>query len=298
LNEGISCDHAPTGACPAAAPLTLAAALRRLDQEASQGVCDTGRYRCPYFAWGQGPPLIFVPGVAASGRSFVLLIAQLAAHFRCIAYDLPMGQGDRARLGRTKHADLVADLFALIDHLGIAHAYIFGSSFGATIALAALHARPGQLPRAVLQGGFAWRPLARAELVLARMARYWPGRMRLLPFRVKALQRMHHGPFEGSDPAIWRHFLQSSGDVPIATLARHGLLLHQTDLRPILGTIQQPVLMICGDRDPLVRQAHEDILLHGLANVRRLELENCGHFPYYTHPALLAALVREFLTPP
>jgi pimeloyl-ACP methyl ester carboxylesterase len=297
-NSGCRIANAACGLADAACGLALADALRRLNQEASHGVSDTGRYRCRYFSWGQGPALVFVPGVAASGRSFVLPIALLAAHFRCIAYDLPMGHGDQARLGRLTHGGLVADLFALLDHLDIAQAYVYGSSFGSTIALAAMHARPQRLPRAVLQGGFAWRPLARTELALARMARYWPGRMRLLPFRVKAMQRVHHGPFADRDPAIWRYFLEASGDVPIATLARHGLLLHQTDLRPILGTIHQPVLMICGDRDPLVRPEHEEILLQGLPNVRRLELDNCGHFPYYTHAELLAALMRQFLTPP
>jgi pimeloyl-ACP methyl ester carboxylesterase len=298
LNEPIDCDHLANGACPAPALLTLDDAVRRLKHEAIHGICDTGRYRCRYFSWGQGPPLIFVPGVAALGRSFVLPIALLAENFRCIAYDLPTGHGDQARLGRTTHADLVADLFALLDHLGIGQAYVYGSSFGSTIVLAAMHAKPERLPRAVLQGGFAWRPLARAELALARTARYWPGRMRLIPFRIKALQRMHHGPFANRDPAIWQQFLSSSGDVPIATLARHGLLLHQTDLRPILKTIHQPVLMVCGDRDPLVRPEHEQTLQQGLPNVRRVELENCGHFPYYSHPELLAALMRQFLTPP
>lgn len=297
MNEQLLCDHAPDGACPSVAPLTLADALRRLHDEATHGVCDTGRYRCRYVSWGQGPPIVFVPGVAASGQSFLLLMALLAEHFRCIAYDLPMGQSDQARLGRTRHVDLVADLFALLDHLRIAQAYVFGSSFGSTIALAAMHMRPERLLRAVLQGGFAWRPLARAELALGRMARYWPGRMRWLPFRVKAMERIHYAPFAECDPAIWRHFLTTSGDVPIATLARHGLLLHQTDLRPILPAIHQPVLMVCGDRDPLVKPQHEAILLQGLPNVRRVELENCGHFPYYTHPEVLATLVRQFFTP-
>src|SRR5262249_35318896 len=159
------------------------------------GVCGTGRYRCPYFAWGSGPPLVFIPGLADSGRSFVLPISQLAARFRCIAYDLPTGRGDGAHLRRYVHADLVADLFALLDHLGIRQAYLFGSSFGSTIALAAMRARPESLPRSVLQGGFAWRPLAWAELFLARLAQYWPGSVRMLPFRAKSMKRVHHGPF-------------------------------------------------------------------------------------------------------
>jgi pimeloyl-ACP methyl ester carboxylesterase len=242
--------------------------------------------------------LLFVPGVAASGQSFILTIARLAAQFRCIAYDLPTGRGDRARLGRTTHADLVADVFALLDHFGISRAYLFGSSFGSTIALAAMHARPERFPRAVLQGGFVWRPLARAERTLARVARYWPGTMRFVPFRAKAMRLAHHRPFANKPPEIWDYFLRYTGSVPIATLAHHVLLLHDTDLRPILPSICQPVLMVCGDRDPLVRPVHEEFLLNGLPNVRRLELENCGHFPYLTHAEVLAEVVRQFLTPP
>src|SRR5262245_23689709 len=156
------CDHAESGSCPAAPPLSLKAAWDRFAREAVRGVCDTGRYRCPYFVWGTGPPLLFIPGVAASGRSFVLAVARLAAYFRCISYDLPTGRGDGARLARVSHADLVADAFALLDHLGIAQSYLFGSSFGSTIALAAMHENPGRTPRAILHGGFAWRPLVGA----------------------------------------------------------------------------------------------------------------------------------------
>ena len=119
----------------------------------------------------------------------------------------------------------------------------------------------------------------------------------MIPFRTKALRLAHHGPFAACPPEIWDYFLNYTGLIPIATLARHALLLHATDLRPILGAIRQPVLMVCGDRDPLVRPAHEEILLNGLPNVSRLELGNCGHFPFLTHAEVLAEIIRQFLTP-
>src|SRR5262249_54388474 len=162
--------------------------------------------------------------------------------------------------------------------LDISRAYLFGSSFGSTIALAAMRDRPERIPRAILQGGFAWRPLAQAERALARMARYWPGTMRYLPFRTKALRLAHFEPFARCPPEIWDYFLRYTGAVPIAPLAHHALVLHVPDIRPILPAIRQPILMVCGDRDPLVRRAHEDFLFNGLPNVRRLELDTCGHF--------------------
>jgi len=297
-NANHECDHAEIGSCPAASQLSLNAAWDRFAREAVTGVCDTGRYRCPYFVWGSGAPLLFIPGVAASGRSFVLTIARLVAHFRCISYDLPTGRGDGARLTRVSHADLVADAFALLDHLGIAQSYLFGSSFGSTIALAAMHDKPERMPRAILQGGFAWRPLARSERSIARVACHMPGTMRFVPFRAKAMRLAHFGPFTDRPKAIWNFFIKYTGEVPITTLARHLLLLHETDLRPILPEIHQPILMVCGDRDSLVRRPHEEALLSGLPNVRRLELYNCGHFPYLTHSEVLSEVIRGFFTPP
>src|SRR5262249_40221156 len=158
-------------------------------------------------------------------------VARLAAYFRCISYDLPMGRGDGARLARVSHADLVADALALLDHLGIAQSYLFGSSFGSTIALAAMHENPGRTPRAILQGGFAWRPLARSEQSLARIACHLPGTMRYVPFRAKAMRLAHYGPFENRPSEIWDYFIRYTGEIPIATLARHVHLLHEIDLR-------------------------------------------------------------------
>src|SRR5207247_249466 len=88
------------------APIVLAEALARFDREAVQSVCDSGRYRMPYYSWGEGPPLLFVHGVGDSGRSFIQPIARLSAHFRCIAYELPSGHRDGARLRRHSHDDL------------------------------------------------------------------------------------------------------------------------------------------------------------------------------------------------
>lgn len=298
MRECGPCDHHGNATCPATEQVCLEHVLQRFQREAVRGACDTGRYRCSYYTWGMGPPLVFVPGLVDDSRSYVLPIALLADHFRCIAYDLPTGRGDGARLRHYRHADLVEDLFALLDHLGVARGYIHGSSFGSTITLAAMHTRPERVPRAILQGGFARRPLAFAEVSLARMARYWPGSMRHLPFRATALRHSHYAPFAARDPNVWQFYVTSTRAFPLSAVAYRALLLHRVDLRPMLAEIRQPVLLICGDADPLVRPWCEEELLRGLPNASRVELSNCGHFPYYTHPELMAELVRRFLTPP
>src|SRR6516162_569228 len=125
--------------CPHAS-VSLQAILDRFARAAHQGVCDTGRYRCPYFVWGHGPPLLCIPGLADDACSFVQLSYRLSDHFQCIAYDLPAGGRDGACLSRYSQPDLAADVFALLDHLQVRQSCLFGSSFGSTVALAAMHA--------------------------------------------------------------------------------------------------------------------------------------------------------------
>src|SRR4051812_3768013 len=98
MNESAPCGQSCGMSCPRNGPatagasrVTLAEALARFEREAAWGVCDTGRYRLPYYAWGAGPPLVFIHGVSDVSRSFVLVASRLAAHFRCVAYDLPLG---------------------------------------------------------------------------------------------------------------------------------------------------------------------------------------------------------------
>jgi 3-oxoadipate enol-lactonase len=278
------------------APLTLAEALGRFEREATHGVLDTGRYRCRYAAWGGGPPLLFVPGLSDRGSVFVMLLALLSRDFRCITYDLPVGGADGARLHRLTHDGLVADALALLDHLGVERSYLYGASFGSTVVLRLLHEHAQRFPRALLQGGFARRPLAPAEWLLARVARHWRGTISRLPL-YEALQRhAHFRPFAARPPEVWTYYLDD--DRPIAAVATHALLLHRTDLRPVLGAIRQPVLLVCGDCDPLVDRQCEEVLLAGLPGAGRVEIGGCGHLPYLSHPEALAEVVRRFLTPP
>ena len=281
-----------------AAPIVLAEALARFEREAVQGVCDTGRYRLPYYTWGEGAPLLFVHGVGDSCRSFIQPISRLSAHFRCIAYDLPSGFRDGARLRRYSHDDLVADVWALLDHLGLRQSYILGSSFGATIVLKAMHSRPERLPRGILQGGLAYRPLRRAERFLAYWGRFLPGSMAGIPKREQLLLKATGGAFKELVPDVWNHFLDCSGRARLAAFACQAYMLHRLDVRPLLPAVRQPMLLICGDRDRVVPRPYEEVLLQGLPNAGRVVIEGCGHVPSYTHPEVLAEVIRQFLTPP
>jgi pimeloyl-ACP methyl ester carboxylesterase len=294
----------PSTACPrlassADAPdctqrLLLAECLDRWHREAQTGVVDTGRYRCRYVVWGRGPTLVLIPGIASEALSFVMLMARLQSHFRCISFDLPDGVDDGARPRTYRHEELTSDLFALIDHLNVRECTLLGFSFGSTIALAAAHRQPQRFSRVILQGGFACRPLSRAEVFCAAFARFLPGRLKHVPLMERILERNHRAPFLAREPAVWNFFLERHLNVPLGALASRVMMVHRLDLRPTLPAIRQPVLLVCGDRDPIVGRTCEQELKRGLPNVARAEIEQCGHQPHLTHPEVLAEVVQQF----
>jgi pimeloyl-ACP methyl ester carboxylesterase len=284
-------------AITAAADVPVATALLRLAQEGRPGWFDAGRYMLRYAAWGSGPPIVFVHGIADVARSFAMVAADLSQHFTCVLYELPSGDGDHARLGAYRHGDYADDLIRLLDHLLLERTYVLGSSFGSTIVLRALANHPQRFARAVLQGGFARRRVGPHEVALARFARYWKARMRSMPVRTALRNPRERAVFDSVPPDRARFMADNCGSVPIAAVARIGLLIAKLDLRPILSTVRLPVRLIGGDRDSIIAPQYEQELLKGLPNAERIEIPDCGHLPQYTHPGLLAELMRQFFTP-
>src|SRR5262245_5005626 len=169
---------------PCPAPSDFRAEVARYDQNAEVGTWNGPRYRMTYRTLGQGPPLILVPGIAATYRGYALMLNRLADRFRTVIYDYPGEHpGDGARLGRITHADLVDDVFGLIDHLKIGRAFLVGLSFGSTVVFGALHREPRRFPRAVVQGGFSHRRFTAAERIALRLGRLLPGTTARLPLR-------------------------------------------------------------------------------------------------------------------
>jgi pimeloyl-[acyl-carrier protein] methyl ester esterase len=293
-----ACPHTDSPDATCAKRLILSECLDHWRREAQHGEVDTGRYRCRYVVWGRGPTLVLVPGMASDAISFVMLMDRLKSHFRCVSYELPEGGPDGARLMSYHHEDLTRDLFALLDRLRIAECFLLGFSFGSTIALSALHQQPQRFTRGILQGGFARRPLAPAEVLVASFARFLPGTLGQLPLRRRVIEHNHREPFLQRDPDVWEFFMEHTCRIPMRAIASRVLMIHRLDLRSILPTIPQPMLMICGDRDPLVGKTCEQELRQGLPSVARAEIEHCGHQPHQTHPEVMAEVVRQFLQAP
>src|SRR5690606_13937301 len=145
--------------------------------------------------------------------------------------------------------DYWRDLLVLADHLGDEQIPMMSFSFGTTIAVRALQAKPERFPRAMLIGGFAQRRLVCRERMMLHLLRYWPGRLRHIP-GMNAVSRYNHGrELNYRAPELIEFHVSESNRTPVRTCAYQVLCVDRTDVRHLLPQIKQPVMVVHGSED-------------------------------------------------
>jgi pimeloyl-ACP methyl ester carboxylesterase len=279
-------------------PADIRREVERYEADAEEGVWEGPRYRMTYHALGSGPPLLWVPGIASTHRSYALVLNRLAERFRTIVYDYPGERDDDgARLARIGHDDLVDDVFGLIEHLRLGRCFLAGISFGSTVTLEALRREPRRFPRAVVQGAFAHRRFTIAERLALAVGRLVPGRVARLPLRERVLTYNSRLDFPRVIEDRWPFYLEENGQTAIRGLAHRSSLLARLDLRPILGEIPTEVLLIQGNEDRIVPRRYFDELVGALPHAEGRVIPTVGHIPHLSHAELFSRMIDEWLLP-
>ena len=104
---------------------------------------------------GSGPPLLIIPPLSSTGFT----ITALEPHFRIITFDNRGAGRSSVPPGPYTTRLMADDAAALLEHLGVERAHVFGFSLGAEIAQELALAYPERVDRLVLNGAFA-RPRA------------------------------------------------------------------------------------------------------------------------------------------
>ena len=229
-----------------------------------------------YEVIGRGRPLVFVHGWLGSWRYWVPAMEDVSIGYRAYALDL-WGFGDSEKLAQHYSIDGYVDLLrAFLDHLGIQRVSLVGHALGGMVALQFA----AQFPRHVQQimgvsvplaAEDVGRPLASAAAdadAVSRLVSRWAGFPELNLEARKA------------DGAAIGSSLRSA-------MAR--------DLRQVLGAVEQPVLLVYGASDPLVRPPDDDRGRAGGENVRVLLLDGVQHFPMLEAQNKFNRLLADFL---
>jgi pimeloyl-[acyl-carrier protein] methyl ester esterase len=95
--------------------------------------------------------------------------------------------------------------------------------------------------------------------------------------------------------AMLRAKLFSRGEPSLEAL-RGGLeILRDADLRATLPQIQQPTLVIAGERDKLTPAEASHYLAQSLPNARAVVIGGAAHAPFLSHPGKFMVAVEDFL---
>ncbi|MFJ2647253.1 alpha/beta fold hydrolase [Streptomyces sp. NPDC087420] len=249
---------------------------------------------------GRGEPVVMVAGTGAPGRVWRAhqVPALRKAGLRVITVDNRGSGMTVAGARRFTLDDLVADVAALIEHLGEGPCRVVGHSLGGVIVQELLLARPDLVSRAVLMSSCGRadeliRAMAAADLELAR------GGVKLPPAVAAyqlALQNL--APRTLNDEAKlrdWLAVLEMTAPDPAALRRQLGLEVIPNRLAHYRA-IDRPCLVI-GFRDDLAVRPHlSRELAEAIPCARYTEIPDCGHYGYLERPDTVNEVLTDFLT--
>jgi pimeloyl-ACP methyl ester carboxylesterase len=260
--------------------------------EGCGGCAQLSNYTAEYREWGEGPPLVLVPGLAGGFELLGPLARLLAEHYRVISFQL-RGEDDCFALRRQFDlSDLVGDLAEFLDWHCLERPTLMGVSFGGVLALEFAARFPGRLRSLVVQGAGA-----RFERgLLQRVAHVVLSRYSLPPDNpfVNQFFNLFFGSPQEQGP-LFEFVTRQCWQTDQSVMAHRFHLVEHLDLKELLGCIQLPTLILAGTRDLLVSDRSLNDLCQGIPQSQRVRLAGCGHLAFVTHPHLVAAEVRNFL---
>ena len=261
--------------------------------EGTWGYAHLKHYTAEYCEWGEGPPLVLVPGLAGGFELLGPVARILAQHFRVISYQL-RGEDDcfalRQRFGMP---ELATDLLEFLDGLGLERPSIFGVSFGGLIALEFASRYSSRLNALAVQGvGARLEPGLLQRIAGAVLSSYpLPSNNAFVNqfFNLLFGSRQKPGPlFQFVTSRCWK--------TDQSVMAHRFQMVERFDMHERLQNVRVPALLLSGDRDVLVSERSLRELCAGLPEARSVRLEGAGHLAFATQPIRTAEEVRAFLT--
>jgi pimeloyl-ACP methyl ester carboxylesterase len=245
---------------------------------------------------GDGPALLLVHGFPLDHRMWEEQIDVLSDVARVIAPDLRGFGSSGVTPGTVTMGQFADDLAALLDVLQIDEPItLCGLSMGGYIALAFWRRHRDRLARLILCDTRAGADtdqvrqgrLAMAEQVLASGSSIVVGAM---------LPRLLAEATTQRRPAVIERLAEMIGQMhPEAIAAAQRGMAAREDSIAILGQIDVPTLVVCGQHDAVSPPAEMQAMAAAMRDARFVEIPDAGHMSPMENPAAVNAAVRDFL---
>lgn len=243
-------------------------------------------------------PLVLVHGSWGSHRNWDAVVPGLAEHLRVVTYDR-RGHSDSERPpGQGRFREDVRDLAVLIEHLGLAPAWVVGNSSGALITLQLAAARPDVLRGIIVHEPPLWSLLEKGSPEATALAGIETGPI------AEVLSRIAGGDRAGAaeqfvdavalGPGSWARMPEDLRN----TMTENAPTFLDEENDPESRTIDEaalaryhrPALITSGAQSPPIFAPVLSRLAELLPQAKNFVYRGAGHIPHVTHPE---AYVRE-----
>lgn len=251
---------------------------------------DANGERLYYEDAGRGPAVLLMHSLGSSSQAWGEQIEHLRGRFRVIAPDC-RGHGRSSHNGRVTLEGIVADLAALIDHLGVERVHLGGLSMGGCYALAYYRRSPDRVASLILADTFASLPeglgpqrvaeraAAVANVAMPEFARQY-AEATLLP---------------GTGAAKRALVAETLGKMSKEAYVETCEACFLSNAEDVLPTVRVPTLVIWGDRDERTPRLMSEHLARSIPGAELRVIPNAAHLSNLDNPADFNRALDEFL---
>lgn len=249
---------------------------------------------------GQGPALVLIHGWGMHGGVWQPLLKRLAAHFTLYVVDLP-GMGLSQHVIATDLDEMVAAVLPVLPE----KCHVLGWSLGGLVAMRLAHRYPqcinklvlvGSTPRFIntaLDAAQPWQFGMEAS-IFEKFARQVGADYAATLLKFLTLQCMGADDARATIKQL-RLAIAARPEPSSLTLESALDVLLQNDLRPLLPSLNLPVLLVHGDRDTLAPVQAAHWLAQHLPHAQLRVIAGAGHAPFLSHQPAFVAALQDFL---
>jgi pimeloyl-ACP methyl ester carboxylesterase len=244
---------------------------------------------------GDGDPVLLIPGLGATSRSWDPIVPELGEKFSLI---LP----DNRDVGRSKGkrkphclSDFAADLLELLDLLQVQRAHVVGISLGGVIAQTLAVEHPSRVNRLIL---------------ISTAHRFGPYLRDISMLLGQSLYRLPYAMFQrtiellGTAPAYYdthadtieeRLRIARENRSPRSAVVRQLRCLAVSEVDEPYYRILSPTLILAGEYDAMIPNCYGKRMADVIPGSEFHVLPGCGHNAVEEMPQVVRPMIEEFL---
>src|SRR3954464_14509118 len=258
-----------------------------MDRRFANGTVNAAQY-------GSGPPLVLMHSLLSDRASFDRIVPELSQSFRVVVPELPgFGQSEAVGGGLAAVADRMAG--AVDDCADGEDVIVLGNGYGGFVALQMAIRHPNIATKLILADcGAAFSEAGRDAFRNMAAAAKTKG---LSAITDVAMRRLFAPEFQAENPDLMRDRREAFRRTDPEVFRTACEALAELGLRPQLGQVKVPVLVVVGEHDEATPPPMSHEIAAGLPQARLKIIPGCAHVPQLQAPQAFLGAIRDFLSP-